>query len=71
MKTRQRQKIKIILSPKSIYFDEDADATKKKKIKANLLKQNRGIILTDMKQTYDTTTKEMDFELCNLIDDVG
>ena len=24
-----------------------------------------------MKQTYNKTTKEMDFELCNLIDDVG
>ena len=47
-----------------LYFDEDADTTKKRKIKANLLKQNRGIVIADMKQIYKMTTKEM---LCNLI----
>ena len=50
-----------------LYFDEDADTTKKKKIKANLLKQYRGTVIADMKLIYNTITQEMDFELCNLI----
>ena len=50
-----------------LYFNEDADTTRKKKIKANLLKQYRGTVIADMKQIYNTITKEMDFELCNLI----
>ena len=50
-----------------LYFGDDADIMKKKKIKSNLLKRNRKIILADMKQTFNTTTKRTKFELGDLI----
>ena len=50
-----------------MYFGDDADTTKKKKIKSNLLKKNHRIILADMKQTFNTTTKRTEFELGDLI----
>ena len=50
-----------------LYFGDDADTTKKKKIKSNLLRKNRRIILADMKQTFNTTTKRTEFELSDLI----
>ena len=49
------------------YFGDDADTTKKTKIKSDLLKKNRRIILADMKKTFNTTTKRTEFEFGDLI----
>ena len=50
-----------------LLFGDETDSKKRKDIKSHLLKTNPGLIIGDIKQTFNTTTKKMDSELCDLI----
>ena len=50
-----------------LLFGDETDSKKRKDIKSYLLKTNPGVIIGDIKQTFNTTTKKMDSELCDLI----
>ena len=50
-----------------LLFGDETDSKKRKVIKSHLLKTNPGVIIGDIKQTFNTTRKKMDSELCDLI----
>ena len=52
---------------KKLYFKDDLDTGKRKQIKRKLLSENKGVLLLDMRQEYNSKTEDYKDIVCDII----